>query len=85
MPRAGAIILSDLTAKTIGVVCDKCGRRGRYSVARLLNKHGDIGLPELAAAVSADCPRRGGADFYDRCRARVVSAETGRNERVKSA
>jgi hypothetical protein len=38
MPRDGSITPSDLVGKLdwLVVVCDKCGRKGRYSVARLV-------------------------------------------------
>jgi hypothetical protein len=41
MPRDGAVSLSDLIATTLGLVCARCQRKGRYSVARLMSKHGD--------------------------------------------
>jgi hypothetical protein len=73
MPRSGAITLSDVPKSTLAFVCDKCGREGLYSVARLFAKHADIGLPDLTAAISKDRPRRTSADFYDRCAARIVT------------
>ena len=73
MPRSGAITLSGVPKSTLAFVCDKCGREGRYSVARLFAKHGDIGLPDLTATISADCPRRTSADFYDRCGAKILN------------
>jgi hypothetical protein len=45
-----------------------CGRRGRYSVARLMEQHGDARLPELLD-VLADCPKAKAASVYDRCKA----------------
>ena len=38
MPRDGAIIFRDLVGKlgVLDVECDKCGRRGRYMLARLI-------------------------------------------------
>ena len=38
MPRDGAIIFGDLLGKLdmLHVACDKCGRTGRYAVARLI-------------------------------------------------
>jgi len=47
MPRDGAVILSDIREPTLTVVCERCGRRGRYNVRRLVAAHGAIcGLPE---------------------------------------
>jgi hypothetical protein len=39
MPRDGAILLTDLQAPFLRVVCEPCGRRGSYGVARLMAKH----------------------------------------------
>jgi hypothetical protein len=38
MPRDGAIIFGDLIGKL--VACDKCGRKGRYTVARQIERRG---------------------------------------------
>jgi hypothetical protein len=37
MPRDGAIMFGDLIGKLdmLRVACEKCGRKGRYAVARL--------------------------------------------------
>jgi hypothetical protein len=35
MPRDDALVLSDLRQPTLSIVCEPCGRRGRYSVAKL--------------------------------------------------
>jgi len=44
MPRDGSLTLSDLRQPTIGVVCQPCGRRGRYNVVTLMERHGDAKL-----------------------------------------
>jgi hypothetical protein len=36
MPRDGAVLLSDLSEPMLELVCRKCGRAGRFSVARLI-------------------------------------------------
>jgi hypothetical protein len=36
MPREGAIIVPDV----LNVECDKCGRRGRYHLRRLIERYG---------------------------------------------
>jgi hypothetical protein len=41
MPRQGDVTLSDLIAPTLTLFCARCERRGIYSVARLMAKHGD--------------------------------------------
>jgi hypothetical protein len=44
MPRDGSLVLSDVRAPTLTIVCEPCGRRGRYNVERLIAKHGDAKL-----------------------------------------
>jgi hypothetical protein len=41
MPRDGSLILSDVRGPTLSIVCEPCGRRGRYNVERLMAEHGD--------------------------------------------
>ncbi len=69
MPRDGAMTLSDVRQPAIELLCEQCGRRGRYNVARLTAKHGNAKLPELAAQI-ADCPKARTASIYDRCKVR---------------
>jgi hypothetical protein len=69
MPRDGAMILSDVRQPALELICEQCGRNGRYSVAGLMAKHGDAKLPELAAEI-ADCPKARTASIYDRCKVR---------------
>jgi len=42
MPRDCAIIFRDLVGKldVLNVECDKCGRRGRYRLDRLIERYG---------------------------------------------
>ncbi len=46
MPR-DAIVLSDLKAPDLHIVCEPRSRRGHYAVARLMAEHGDAKLPDL--------------------------------------
>jgi enoyl-CoA hydratase/carnithine racemase len=39
MPRDGSLILSDVRGPTLAIVCEPCGRRGRYNVDRLMTEH----------------------------------------------
>ena len=64
----GALILSDVRGPTLSIVCEPCGRRGRYAVARLLEEHGDAKLTDLLRML-ADCPRARSTSVYDRCKA----------------
>jgi hypothetical protein len=68
MPRDGSLILSDLREPTLSIVCAPCGRRGRYSVAKLMEQHGDAKLTELLVTLAA-CPKARSASIYDRCKA----------------
>jgi hypothetical protein len=69
MARDGALTLSDLPGKRLHIVCEPCGRRGRYAVATLIAKHGDAKLPDLLTAL-ADCPKTRAASIHDRCKVR---------------
>jgi hypothetical protein len=50
MPRDGATIFSDLTGKlgVLRVSCKKCGRDGRYILARLIRNRGRDGAQYCA-------------------------------------
>jgi hypothetical protein len=61
--------LSDFLVPTLSIECEPCGRRGRYNVARLMEKYGDAKLPELVH-VLADCPKAKSQSIRDRCRVR---------------
>jgi hypothetical protein len=60
--------LADIREPTLTIICAPCGRRGRYSVARLIEEHGDAMLPDLLVTL-ANCPKRRSANIYDRCKA----------------
>jgi hypothetical protein len=49
MPRDGALVLSDLRQPTLSIVCEPSGRRGRYSVAKLMERRGDAKLTGSAS------------------------------------
>jgi hypothetical protein len=49
-------------------VCEQCGRRGVYNVARLMESHGDAKLTDLLH-VLADCPKASSPSVHDRCKA----------------
>ena len=54
--------------RTLILSCRRCPRRGRYNLARLIERYGaDMGLPQLMTALSADCPRQQSVGIYDRC------------------
>jgi hypothetical protein len=68
MPGDGALTLADVRSPTLSIVCESCGRRGRYSVAKLMEQHGDAKLTDLLRTL-ADCRKATSASVYDRCKA----------------
>jgi hypothetical protein len=69
-PRDGANTLSDIRVSVLTVVCEPCGRRERHDVESLKRQYGwDAKLPDLLAALTADCPKRGSVSIHDRCKA----------------
>jgi hypothetical protein len=68
MPRDGALVLSDLRRPTLMIACEPCGRRGRYSVAKLMAEHGDAKLTDLLLTL-ANCQKARSASIHDRCKA----------------
>jgi hypothetical protein len=70
MPRDGAQTLSDLRDPVLTVVCEPCGRRERHDVESLKRQYdGGVKMPDLLAALVADCPKTRSFSIYDRCRA----------------
>jgi len=67
--RDHAHTLSDFRVPTLSIECEPCGRRGRYSVAKLMEQHGDTRLPDLLY-VLADCPKARSLSIHDRCKVR---------------
>ncbi len=54
----------------LNVSCEKCGRRGRYNVARMVERLGpDAKLTDWLAGITADCPKRRSVDMSDQCAA----------------
>jgi hypothetical protein len=47
MPRDGSFALSDVRSTTLSLVCEPCGWRGRYVVAKRIDEHGDAKLTDL--------------------------------------
>jgi hypothetical protein len=47
------------------IECPSCGRRGRYNVARLIERYGDAKLPDLRH-VLANCPKAKSLSIHDR-------------------
>jgi hypothetical protein len=68
MPRDGSIVLSDVREPTLSIVCASCDRRGRYSVVKLMEQHGDAKLTDLLETLT-ECPKTRSASVHDRCKA----------------
>jgi len=74
MPK-DAFNLSDVCEPTLTVVCQPCGRRGRYNVERLIAKHGDPKILYLLSELT-NCPKVQSTNIYDRCKARYEGLST---------
>jgi len=74
MPK-DAFTLSDVRGRMLTIVCQPCGRRGRYNVERLLAEHGDAKILYLLSTLTK-CPKTESADIYDRCKARYEGFTT---------
>lgn len=55
--EAGFFTISD-AHDPVRIVCERCSRAGRYRKAELIAAHGDVTLPTLLAAITADCPNK---------------------------
>lgn len=67
---AGYITLGDLARcrTAVNVSCNRCERRGRLNVARLIALHGShMPVPELRRVIAADCPRMLDEKLHDPC------------------
>jgi hypothetical protein len=74
MPK-DAFTLSDVREPTLTVVCEPCGRRGRYNVEKLMAKHGDAKILYLLADLT-NCSKVQSTNIYDRCKARYEGLST---------
>jgi hypothetical protein len=75
MPK-DAFTLSDVIEPTLTIVCEPCGRRGRYNVERLMAKPGDAKLPDLLKTL-ANCPKTKSFSIDDRCKAHFERLRDG--------
>jgi hypothetical protein len=69
MPRT-YVIFGDIEGKldVLRVECTKCSRKGRYHVARLIEKYGrKANMMKWREMLSSDCPRRDALGLSDRC------------------
>lgn len=66
----GYLTLASIVGRmtTLAVSCNRCDRRGRLSVARLLTEHGPAQpIPTLREIIAADCPKMQARHLYDVC------------------
>jgi hypothetical protein len=76
--RDHAHTLSDFRVPTLSIECQPCGRAGRYSIARLMEKYGDAKLTDLLQAL-ANCPKARSVSIHDRCKAVYERLAVGRS------
>ena len=64
------LFFGDIEGKldTLRVECTKCLRKGRYSVAKLIEKHGRKGnVMKWREQLNGDCPKRDAHSLNERC------------------
>jgi hypothetical protein len=50
------------------VACTRCDRKGRYSVAKLIEEYGRKGnMMKWREMLNADCPKRDSTGLHNRC------------------
>jgi hypothetical protein len=67
---SGLILLGQVAEHliTLEIVCNRCERKGRAAVDRLMTQHGSLmSIPTLLALLSGDCPKRQAANDNTRC------------------
>ena len=58
-PGGDAVLLRDYPGAVVRLNCQHCPRAGWYTLAGLIARYGPAaGLPDVLAALSADCPYR---------------------------
>jgi hypothetical protein len=74
MSGSGSILLGDVAdhLTTLEIVCNRCDRKGRVAVSRLLAQYGPrMPIPALLALLSVDCPKRQAREKHDVCGAHL--------------
>jgi hypothetical protein len=65
-----AVVLGDLVGQLhqLEVRCTRCDRAGRVKLTKLIAEHGpDMGLPDLAVCLAADCAKAQATSPVERC------------------
>jgi hypothetical protein len=70
MPRDGSLTLSDIREPTLAFGCERCGRHGRYKVARLIAAHGADAKLTVLLVTLANCEKARSFSIDDRCKAK---------------
>jgi hypothetical protein len=71
---SGSILLGQVADHlvTLEIACNRCDRKGKAAVDRLMTEHGPLmSIPTLLALLSADCPKRQAAKMHDVCGAHM--------------
>ncbi len=72
-PRSPHLITLGQAARHVAMLtlaCNRCGRRGRLSVARLLAEWGEhMALADISDYITASCPARKAHSIYEQCSA----------------
>ena len=66
----GVVLLGQIAGRlsVLEVDCNRCDRRGRFRLDRLIAQHGaDMPLPELRRIIAADCPKMQANKMHDVC------------------
>ena len=64
------VTLGDLVGRIerLEIRCTWCDRAGRQQLGKLIAEHGvDVGMPELAVRLAADCPKAQATSPAERC------------------
>jgi hypothetical protein len=70
----GFILLGEVAAHlaVLDVACNRCQRKGRVLMGRLMAEHGPLmPIPTLLAVLSGDCPKRQAERMLDVCGAHL--------------
>ncbi|WP_269284155.1 hypothetical protein [Sinorhizobium psoraleae] len=69
MSKEGLETLAEFKKPHMVLNCMQCGRKGRYNVARLIEKHGNKTIRDFIAMIGrTSCPKYGKPLKYGRCR-----------------
>jgi hypothetical protein len=80
-----AALFADADLRMVEVACNRCPRRSRLSIARLLAEHGPARqVPSCAASSPRTCPRMQVQRTHDPCGARRARANWGHQRSTRN-